>query len=475
MWLSMVGANVIGALVVFTYLSFVVPDSPAGADFEVVNVIVFVSYLGFCLVVGIVGSLVLTRQVLHWWRAGHVLGERDRRVVLRVPARCVRLYGLLWAVGAVVFWALNLAVDVGEAFDIGSTVAFGGMTVCALAYLLAERAVRPLVAETMRDQVEPPPVVLGVRRRILLSWALGTAVPVAGIVLGILDPSRNGRLEPPAVLFLAVVSLLVGLLAMLVAARSVSDPVEAVTGALARVADGDLDVRVEVDDVSEVGRLQSGVNAMVAGLQERERLRDLFGRQVGHDVARLALERGVDLRGERREVAVLFVDVVGSTSLAESVDPEEVVATLNLFFGVVVSVVSDHGGWVNKFEGDAALCVFGAPVALDDPWTASLAAARDLCRRLGPLPLRAAVGVSGGAVVAGHVGAASRFEYTVIGDPVNAAARLTELAKQHDGRLLADGAVVARASADEAARWPRLREEVLRGRSVPTALHAPAT
>ncbi len=464
MALSMVGANTLGALVVFVYLSVVLPDV-GSPNIDLVNGIVFAAYFGGCLVVGSLGSILLLRRLLRWFRQAHVIGEEDRRVTLRLPARVVRLYGVLWTIGVVVFGFLNLANDVNRALDIASTIAFGGLTTCALAYLLAERAVRPLVAEVMRDQIAPPPVVLGVRRRILLSWALGTAVPVAGIVIGVLDPSDDGGLQPAAVLFLCGVALGVGLLAMLVAAKSVSGPVQSVTQALAAIAAGDLDVRVEVDDVSEVGQLQSGVNAMVLGLRERDRLHDLFGRQVGRDVARLALERGVDLRGERREVAVLFVDVVGSTGLAQAVEPEDLVAQLNTFFGIVVDVVEADGGWVNKFAGDGALCLFGAPVDLPDPWSASLRAARVLRARLAALPLRAVIGVSGGVVVAGHVGAASRFEYTVIGDPVNAAARLTELAKGAASALLADASVVARAAEVEAQRWGPAAAVVLRGRT----------
>jgi adenylate cyclase len=75
-------------------------------------------------------------------------------------------------------------------------------------------------------------------------------------------------------------------------------------------------------------------------------------------------------------------------------------------------------------------------------------------------------------VVAGNVGAEERYEYTVIGDPVNEAARLTEAAKDHDGHLLASGGSVARAG-DEAGRWHRVGEVHLRGRAEPTALHAP--
>src|SRR5439155_479110 len=116
-----------------------------------------------------------------------------------------------------------------------------------------------------------------------------------------------------------------------------AEPVSAVRRALGRVEEGDFDVDVEVDDASEIGLLQSGFNRMAAGLRERERLRDLFGRHVGEDVARAALDAGeLALGGEVREVAVLFVDLAGSTAMAGKRPPEEVVSLLNRFFAVVV-------------------------------------------------------------------------------------------------------------------------------------------
>jgi adenylate cyclase len=177
-----------------------------------------------------------------------------------------------------------------------------------------------------------------------------------------------------------------------------------------------------------------------------------------------------------RDASVLFVDVVGSTSFAASRDPREVVETLNRFFEIVVDVVTVYGGWVNKFEGDAALCAFGAPTDHPDAAGAALAAARELRGRLRREldGLDAAIGLSAGKVVAGNIGAARRYEYTVIGDPVNEAARLTELAKTNPSRLLASEAIVRRAGAHEAPRWRLGEPLVLRGRSEPTRIAAPA-
>jgi adenylate cyclase len=271
------------------------------------------------------------------------------------------------------------------------------------------------------------------------------------------------------------VALATGLLVTWQAARSVSAPVVAVRGALRRVEAGDYDEEVPVFDGSELGLLQAGFNRMEAGLREREHMRDVFGRQVGEEVARSALERGIELGGEELDVAALFVDLVGSTQLASERSPTDVVEMLNRFFAVVVDVVEEHGGLVNKFEGDAALAIFGAPIPRDDAAACALAAAHDLAERLreADIGLQAGIGVSAGAVVAGNIGAEQRFEYTVIGDPVNEASRLCELAKTRESLVLASERAVRAAGEHEAGRW-RLGEEVeLRGRSEPTRLAEP--
>jgi adenylate cyclase len=276
-------------------------------------------------------------------------------------------------------------------------------------------------------------------------------------------------------LFVAGCAFLIGLTATKLATAAVTRPVRSMRKAVDRVRDGDLDVSVTVDDGSELGRLQAGFNAMVAGLREREHLRDVFGRQVGLDVARKALEQQPSLGGQAQTVSALFVDVVGSTALAEDQPPDRVVALLNRFFEIVVSVVDEHGGMVNKFEGDAALCVFGAPIECDDHAARALGAARALRARLDAAEggLEAAIGVACGEAVAGYVGAESRFEYTVIGDPVNEASRLTELAKHRPRRLLASADTVTCAGDAEAAHWEIDGEVTLRGRRTPTRLAVP--
>jgi adenylate cyclase len=470
---ALVISNVSGAIDVFYFLVFLLPvKGVANPDrMRMLNSIVFVPVLIVGVAIGKGVGVRIGRPVIDWLESGRPPTEASRLAALRQPLRLMYLNGTLWLGAAVIFGLVNLMTSPRVAFDIALTIVLGGFTTCTVAYLIAERIMRPVVSRAMDGATEPPPVLLGVKPRLLLAWGVGSGIPLVGIAMSLYGPAGT-TLGRSGTAFLVVVALTVGFFSITAAAGAVSDPVQSVANALLHVGRGELDASVPVYDASEVGRLQSGFNQMVEGLRERERMRELFGRQVGSDVARLALERGAELGGELRDVAVLFVDVVGSTELALSVDPQEVVRRLNAFFAVVIDVVQEHGGWVNKFEGDAALCIFGAPVEQPDPGTSALSAAREMACRLQGLEVDAAIGVCAGPVVAGHVGAESRFEYTVIGDPVNAAARLTELAKASGSGVLADAAVLTPGSA-ESDHWVLGESVVLRGRTSPTTLARP--
>jgi adenylate cyclase len=475
-------ANVAGALVVFVFLAWVLPlpDVPDELHARRTNAIVLAFGLLAALVAGLTWSYRRLLPARRWLLAGRAPSAGEQRTTLRAPARLLVVQATLWSIACAGFVALNLQYSNRLAGAVGITIVLGGAVTCSLGYLLADRILRPVTQRALAQSVPVEPAVPGVAARVLLAWALSTGAPVLGLVLvgagevtGISDASGD-RLAV-TILFLGTVALAVGLAGMTLAARSVADPVERVRRAVAAVGEGRTDVVLPVTDGGEVGLLQAGFNRMVAGLREREELRDMFGRQVGEDVARQALERGVELGGEELDVGVLFVDLVGSTRLASELPPADVVALLNEFFGAVVTAVTEHGGSVNKFEGDAALCVFGAPLPREDAAGDALAAARALRARLRDELPRAdfGIGVSAGSAVAGNIGAAERFEYTVIGDPVNEAARLTELAKSDAGRVLASGAALERARDGERGRWEECDRVRLRGRAGESLLVRP--
>ncbi len=480
-WLTAVTlvANLVGACVVCALLLWVIPRPGEDTSFGAVNFVLVPAYIVLALVIGAVWGTRRLLPRLAWVRDGATPTPADQRAALRAPVHLLLVTGVLWGAAVVLFTVVNGIQDAELIAPVLFTDTFGGITTCATTYLLNERVLRPVAAVALSHDPPNRPLVPGVTARSLLAWSLGSAIPLGGLmvvaVFTLVGSDVSADRLAVTILGLGSVTVAVGLLTTVLATRATAAAVQSVRSALRQVEAGDLDVRTAVFDGTEVGLLQAGFNRMAEGLAERERIRDLFGRHVGEGVARTAIAGGVELGGELRSVGVVFVDVIGSTRLAATRPPAEVVEVLNRFFAVVVDVVHANGGFVNKFEGDAALAVFGAPVGLDDPAGSALAAARELARRLdAEVPdCEAGVGASFGTAVAGNVGAEQRYEYTVIGDPVNEAARLTELAKDADGRVLASEAAVDAAADGEAAHWDLGDEVLLRGRTAPTRMASP--
>jgi len=474
-------SNWIAATLDFLYLTFVLPPykSPANraAHDTRMTLDLLLVFLAVALPIAFVVGNKLMSPAWRWLAEDRTPDTYERHTTLTLPLRSALLVFSVWGTAAVVFsiYTYTFRHDLRQGATSGIGVLIGGLITAAINYLLAERLLRPAVALALKDQ-PPERTRVGVRPRLMLSWALGSGIPLLGIVLALQGNSTVNRTQlTRAVTLLALIGLVVGWLVMAIAARSVADPLREVRAGLRRVREGTLDTEVPVNDGGEIGLVQAGFNQMAAGLRERELLRELFGRHVGEEVARQALERGADLGGEQRDVSALFVDIIGSTSIAQDRAPGEVVEALNRFFDRVVTVVGAEGGWVNKFEGDGALCVFGAPADQPDHAARALRAARGLRRELEgltPSALDAGIGVSTGTAVAGNVGAAERYEYTVIGDPVNEAARLCDAAKQRPSRVLVSAASVD-AAGDEARCWMSVGELELRGRRAATRAFEP--
>ncbi|TFV92793.1 adenylate/guanylate cyclase domain-containing protein [Blastococcus sp. CT_GayMR20] len=467
--LLVIVANLVGVATVVLLLIGV--DDGAGDTGRGPVLLAAAIYLAVAFPVGTVAGLRRQRVTNRWLMEGRRPTGDEAAHALRLPVDTALIAGSIWLVGAVLVGPVTAASFPDPLVGLRTSVAtlLGGMATAGVTYLLVARAARSVTAIALAAHPPAGALTLGVRPRLLLTWGLTSGVPMLGVVLLYLDPSNPQGPGKGAVVFLVVVALLVGGLATVLTARAVGQPLRDLRQAVQRVGHGDYRVSVVVDDAGEIGLLQEGVNTMAAGLAERERMRDLFGRHVGTTVAQRALDTGVSLGGEERTVAALFVDIAGSTSLVRRTGPAEMVGLLNRFFEIVVETMTDGGGLVNKFEGDAALCVFGAPTDHPDPAGAALAAARRICdavRSAGEVDV--GVGVACGRVWAGQVGAASRLEYTVIGDPVNEAARLTELAKDHPGRAVASEATVLAAADGERAHWQPGAQVELRGRDETT-------
>ncbi|MGB6206738.1 adenylate/guanylate cyclase domain-containing protein [Mycobacterium sp.] len=468
----------IGVATLLLTIAFPIPsvfsDAPLWLTFAVTP-----AYIAVALALGV--YLITNRLItaLRWAIEERKPTPANERATFLAPLWLALGVLALWGIGAALLTTLYGMSNSTFIPIVGFSISFVGILVATASYMFTEFALRPVAAQALEADRAPRRLAPGIMGRTLTVWLLSSGVPVLGITLTAFFALVLGNLSKTqlaiAVLVISTATLVFGFVLMWILAWLTATPVRAVRSALRRVEQGDLRGDLVVFDGTELGELQRGFNSMVDGLRERERVRDLFGRHVGREVAAAAERERPKLGGEERYVAVVFVDIVGSTQLVTSRPAAEVVQLLNRFFAVVVEEVDRHCGLVNKFEGDAVLAVFGAPNRLERPEEQALAAARAIASRLdSEVPeCPAGIGVTAGKAVAGNVGAKERFEYTVIGEPVNEAARLCELAKDEPGRLLASSDTVNAAGENERAHWSLGETVTLRGHDQPTQLAAP--
>ena len=336
-----------------------------------------------------------------------------------------------------VFVALVLELNV-----LGFVLVAAGAAVC-LAYGVLVRffgmelLMKPVLEDVscdLPDGADLGPVRLPLRFKLLV--ALPAMNVITGVVVAAVSAgpgtSDLGDLGWD-VLIAVVVSFTVSFELVLLLARSVVDQIDALRRATERVGALERGARVPVLTTDEAGALAASFNAMVAGLEERVRLREAFGAFVDPDVVdRIMAAGSTDLEGEEVEVSVLFLDIRGFTALAERSSARELVAKLNEFYGHVVPVLERHAGHANKFVGDGLLGVFGAPQRLTDHADRAVLAALDIAQTVQEQygsSLRIGVGVNSGPVLAGTLGGGGHVEFTVIGDAVNTAARVEEVTR----------------------------------------------
>ncbi len=278
----------------------------------------------------------------------------------------------------------------------------------------------------------------GLRRR---AWAVIAQVPQANADASLGQMRR-------VVIQSVIIAIVVALLAGLVMAGRITAPLKKLTefarNLAARRFDSSLSIRTR-DELSVLAsamtQAASDLRTSEAQLRKELAIRADLGRYLPSELVDQIVkrEREVVLGGERRQVTVLFADVVAFTPLTEKRPPEEVVTILNELFTILTGIVFRHGGTVDKFIGDCVMALWGAPTPQDDHAERALAAAEDMFRWLETgnatwqerydVTIRLAIGIHSGEAVVGNIGSETRMEYTAIGDAVNVAARLESMAR----------------------------------------------
>lgn len=390
------------------------------------------------------------------WAAGH---EVDRAAALEDTytwARAVagRALGIWPVIAALLFAVVGAMAGASEARLIQygvMGVAAGISTNLVGAHTFVEGALRPVRAALAGDtgigdsfpRTHPTFAAWLNVSMVASVYAFSALAAMLGAV--VLD--RAGRIP---VLFVAIgAALALGIAAPNAVATIVSPslrPIRDLAKATLRVSNGDYTQRLPVVQDDDLGALAASFNRMQAGLAERQRLQAAFGSYVDPALAARLLEQGDDVfTGERREVTVMFIDIRDFTPFAEANTAEDTVSRLNALFEIVVPAVVDAGGHVNKFLGDGALAVFGAPNDLPDHADAAVNAAvrihRLVAERFGR-ELRIGIGINTGVVIAGTIGGGGKLEFTLIGDAVNVAARVEQLTKTTGDTIILTGQTV---------------------------------
>ena len=272
-------------------------------------------------------------------------------------------------------------------------------------------------------------------------------------------------------------SLLIAVAFSLGFARRLARPIVELVGHTRRIAQGDYRTRIGNYRLDEFGRLAEAFDQMSAGLEERDRVRDLLDKNVSPEVAAQLLRDGATLGGQEREVTILFADIRGFTPMSERLAARELLTLLNRHFDRMSAAIEHEGGVIDKFIGDSIMALFGAPVSQGDAADRAIRAALAMERALAGLneelaredrpPLGLGIGINTARVIAGNIGTQRRLNYSVIGDGVNIAARLQTLTRtaEYQTNIITAAATVQALRSREALPLRPLGAVTVKGRA----------
>jgi adenylate cyclase len=263
------------------------------------------------------------------------------------------------------------------------------------------------------------------------------------------------------------------------AAKSHARPLQRLEEVAHAIEAGDLTRKAQLEGRDAFARLGAAIDSMTKGLQERDHVKDVFGKFIAKQAAERLLKGPLDLGGESKNVTILFSDIRGFTSIAETMTPEQVVSFLNAYFSEMVDAVMEQGGVLDKFLGDGLMAVFGS--FGDQPDHAQRAVRTGLRMKAllakingdravhGKPPFDIGIGIHTGDVVVGNIGSKQRLEFTHIGDGVNTASRVQALNKEYHTTMLVTGATYE--ALGDAFTVRPVGEVTLRGKTRPLPIY----
>ena len=272
-----------------------------------------------------------------------------------------------------------------------------------------------------------------------------------------------------------LVAVVVGLIVAVIFGLRYSRPISLLVRATRAISGGDYNYKVKINRNDELSRLAHAFNQMGSELSRQSMMKEMFGKYVGTEILDMIMNDTENqwLKGRKNKATILFADIRNFTAYSETREPEQVVEKLNEFFDIATRVILKHGGYIDKFIGDAVLGVFGVPVYCIDHTERCIRAAIDMQNALSQasgtgneLLSRVGIGIKTGTVVAGNIGSHAKMEYTVVGDSVNIASRLNGFAMP--GEIIVDQSVCDQLK--EKLEFVVLAPQKIKGRSEPVQI-----
>jgi class 3 adenylate cyclase len=451
--------NLLGAVLTFVYFRFVdMADARESGMVTPFEIVYFIAGFAVIAAVGYVYGIRWARPIIAA-RTGAGLDPEVRRRAILLPYTFAGITLVGWVVAGLM-WGVLWPLVSGH-FSLGRSLrsivgitGIAGTVTTAFIFFAIERQWRLVLPRFFPEgmlSAASPSGRLSVRGRLLLAFLVVSIVPLSA--LGVVSYTRAAallRADPMSalalvdnllmlVVFITAMGALTAATISVLVAGSVGRPLAMLQDALAAVEHGQLDTRCLIVASDETGALAEGFNRMVQGLQDRERLRDTFGKYVTPEIRDEIMAGRLSLEGKQVEATILFADLREFTPWVEASDPREVVRDLNAYFTEMEAAIRRHGGLVLQYIGDEIEAVFGAPVPDAEHADHAVQAAIEMRARLhawnaerrrrGAHTLRHGIGVHTGAVLAATIGSSERLSYALVGDAVNLASRIQGLSK----------------------------------------------
>ena len=243
-----------------------------------------------------------------------------------------------------------------------------------------------------------------------------------------------------------------------------------------------LAVNMSIAPLKNLEDQSSGFLAVIEDISQEKRVRNTMARYMPGSVVEQLLEQAEEnLSGSLQPVTILFSDIRGFTTRSEEIGARATVSMLNEYLSLMVDIIEEHDGILDKFIGDAIMGLFGAPFPRSDDAINSVKTAQGMLKSLGKLnsnrikrgefPIEIDIGINTGEVVVGNIGSAKRMDYTVIGDAVNLAARLESATKHYSSNLLISETTYERITEDMQKFFRKVDIVTAKGKTLPVSIY----